>query len=214
LRGKPEKQRVAQRLEKLRAYRWSSYRAYVGLEKPPDWLECGRVLELNGPGKRAEQQKAYQRYVEEAIREGLEESPLEEEVKAQLVLGSRQMLEKVRKRVVGKSREQPQARALGPRPSFGAIKAVVEELRGTRWEAFRDCYGDWGRDLALYLGQRVGAMKLKELGEEAGGVDYATVSAAIKRFERRMREESNLARLAEKALTKLGGGKGFVKDFV
>lgn len=71
----------------------------MGLAKAPGWLECGQVLELHGKGTRPEQQRAYQRYVEQAVREGLEESPLEE-VKGQLVLGSRQMLEKVRKLVV------------------------------------------------------------------------------------------------------------------
>jgi hypothetical protein len=202
VRGKPQREVVAQRLQKLRNYRWSSYRGYAGLEKPPAWLECGSVLELNGKGQRREQQRAYQSYVEEAIREGLEESPLEE-VKAQIVLGSRGMLEKVRQAVGGRRREQPQARGLAVRPSFGAIKAVVEDLRGQKWEDFQDQYGDWGRELALYLGQRAGALKLKELGEEAGGADYAAVSAAIKRFEKQMRGDSKLARLAEKALRRL-----------
>jgi len=132
----------------------------------------------------------------------LEESPLEE-VKGQLVLGSRQMLERVRKLVGGKSREQPQARALMPRPSFETIKAVVEELRGQKWEEFVERYGDWGRDLALYLGKGVGAMRLKDLGEKAGGADYAAVSGAIKRFEGRVRDDKKLGRLVERAKRKL-----------
>ena len=42
---------VRARLEALRAWRWSSYRAYVGLAVVPDWLNCEPVLRLVG-GKR------------------------------------------------------------------------------------------------------------------------------------------------------------------
>src|SRR5438552_14480601 len=76
---------VARRLQRLRSYPWSSYRAYIGLARKPEWLECEAVLELGG-GKRAEQQKQYRQYVETAVREGLEKSPWEE-LKEQVVLG-------------------------------------------------------------------------------------------------------------------------------
>ena len=42
--GKPDGGVVRKRLEVLGNYRWSSYRAYAGLEKAPDWQECGWVL--------------------------------------------------------------------------------------------------------------------------------------------------------------------------
>ena len=52
--------------------------------------------------------------------------------------------------------------------------------------------GDWGRDLVWYVGRKLGGMSLKALGERAGGSDYATVSAAIKRMERRLEKDSAL----------------------
>jgi hypothetical protein len=174
----------------------------VGLAKAPGWLERASVLDLNGKGSRVEQQAAYQRYVEEAVREGLEESPWEQ-VKGQLVLGSQQMWEKIRKTVRGNKREQPPARGLAPRPSFVEVKAVVEEIRGQRWEEFQDRHGDWGRELALYLGKRVSGLKLKELGREIGGADYAAVSAAVKRFERRLGAEKKLAQLVNESSSRL-----------
>ncbi len=62
---------------------------------------------------------------------------------------------------------------------------MAESLRRERWQTFRDRYGDWSRDLALYLGQRRCGIKLKELGKLAGGIDYGSVSGAIRWLEMR-----------------------------
>lgn len=48
------------------------------------------------------------------------------------------------------------------------------------WTAFRDRYGDWGRDLALYLGRKVAGLKLAELGE-AGGASISGRSGLLLR---------------------------------
>ena len=58
---------------------------------------------------------------------------------------------------------------------------MVEAVKGERWEGFRDRLGDWGRDVALLLGRREGGLKLGELGELCGGLDYRTVGGAIKK---------------------------------
>ena len=65
-----EARRWAERAQTLRQYRWSSYRAYVGLEKPPAWLVCGELIRRVG-GRRAEWQNRYRKYVEESLREGI-----------------------------------------------------------------------------------------------------------------------------------------------
>src|SRR5262249_39165863 len=39
---------VQARLERLRTYRWSSYRAYVGRAQAPLWLDCEAVLRQGG----------------------------------------------------------------------------------------------------------------------------------------------------------------------
>src|SRR3990172_2931510 len=62
---------VKGRIKALRDYRWSSYRAYIGLERVPEWLCCDRVLGLMG-GKKSERPRAYQRLVEAALLEGME----------------------------------------------------------------------------------------------------------------------------------------------
>jgi REP-associated tyrosine transposase len=185
VRGRPNAKQVRERVQRLRNYRWSSYRAYVGLDQASEWLTCKVVLELGGPGTLRQRQAAYARYVEAAVREGLEQSPWEH-LEGKLILGPRRFVEDLRKRMGSLNREHSQRRALSPRPRWEQVLQAVESVRGQKWEEFRDRHGDWGRELALYLGRQEAALSLRQLGARAGGADYAAVSVAIKRFERRL----------------------------
>jgi putative transposase len=69
--ARPASAMVKERIARLRGYRWSSYRAYAGLEAGPDWLECGPVLQLIGRGGVKERRHAYRVHVESAVRQGL-----------------------------------------------------------------------------------------------------------------------------------------------
>jgi len=182
----PDPRMIEQRLSRLRGYRWSSYRAYVGLARRPDWLDCETVLGLGG-GLRGEPRRAYGSYVESAVREGLTKSPWEE-LMEQVVLGGASFLEKLREHVRGDRREQGAAgRLLVARPLVSQLVANLEKLRREKWIEFRDRYGDTGRDLVLYLARRRCGLKLKELAEMAGMKDYSAAALAIKRYEQRLR---------------------------
>jgi putative transposase len=192
--SQPDAKQVAERLERLRRYAWSSYRAYVGRAKKPQGLTTRRVLEMVGGRGWAEQQRAYQRLVEEAVREGVAESPWER-LEAGMVLGGQEFVDHMRRHLRGDEREQPQLRQLRPRPSWEEVVAAVEKVKGERWEAFRDRYGDWGRDLALYVGRRRAGMRLRQLAEAAGGLDYGSAAGAVRRFARRLSHERGLKKL-------------------
>ncbi len=196
--GAPEAVMVRERIARLRRYRWSSYRTYIGLDKSPIWLRCDRVLQMVGgrPGNR--QREAYREQVESAVRQGLAESPWER-LTEQVVLGGAEFVRKIAQRLRGDAREQTGLGRLQGRPMFSEVVRVVEGLKGEKWERFRDRYGDWGRDLVLYLGRKTCGLKLKELGEAAGGIDYVGVSAAVKRFEKRVRTDSALAPVVTQA---------------
>ena len=99
----------------------------------------------------------------------------------------------------GDAREQTGLRRLQGRPQLSGVIAAVEKLKGEKWEAFRDRYGDWGRDLVLSLGRKECGMKLKDLGAAASGIDYVSVSAAVKRFGQRAQKEKALARVLGEA---------------
>ena len=188
--GKPDPNQVRQRVARLRAYRWSSYLAYVGVVKGPGWLEVNPVLRLIGHGTRAEQQAAYRKHVESAVREGLKESPWEA-LQARIVLGSAEFVDRIRRGLRGDPKEQPAFRMLQQRVRWEAVVAAVERIKGQRWSCFQDRRGDWGRDLVLYLGRKYCGLTLKELGARVGGLDYRTVSWAANRF--RMQAAKNRA---------------------
>jgi putative transposase len=183
----PDRREVKVRLARLRRYRWSSYRAYAGLGKQPEWLECKPILELGG-GKKEERMRHYREYVESAIREGLEESPWEQ-LQDQVVLGGEQFLQKLRVHVTGNAREQRGAKRLAKaRPKLKEVIANLEKVKRQVWPEFRDCHGDDGRDLVLYVGRHACGLKLRELATAVGMNDYSAVSIAIRRFEKQLRQ--------------------------
>jgi putative transposase len=193
----PNPDEVRRRIAILRRYRWSSYRAYIGLDEAPEWLECQAVLELGG-GAKTERERRYRDYVETAAREGLEKSPWES-VQEQVVLGGADFLRGLKKHIIGDGQEQRGARRLvAERPALAAVIAAVEQVKGRKWAEFRDEYGDTGRDMALYLGRRLCGMKLAELAEAVGLGNYGVVATNAKRYELRLaRDRAEKARMKQ-----------------
>lgn len=191
--AKPRPEEARRRLEILRGYRWSSYRAYAAYEKMPDWLET-KELVGHVKGGRA----GYREQTERQIGQGVEES-IWEGVRWGMVLGSERYAEQVRG-LLAPTRESRGRRMLRVRRSWAEVVEAVERRRGEKWEAFRDRHGDWGRDLVIYVARRECGMTLRELGERAGGMDYTAVSMAGKRLERRLKDDAALRRHASALL--------------
>ena len=53
---------------------------------------------------------------------------------------------------------------------------VIERLKAEPWAKFADRHGDWGRDLALYLGRELCGLTLPELGAQVRGRTAMAVS--------------------------------------
>jgi hypothetical protein len=70
----------------------------------------------------------------------------------------------------------------------------VAEVRGELWKDFPTRYGDFGRDLALYLGRTFGGLTLNALGKAAAGMNVMAVSLPIKRFRGQRLETDRLQR--------------------
>ncbi len=168
---------IAARLEVLRRYRWSSYRAYAGYEAAPEWLYRQEVLKrVEGGGD------GYRREVEDRLTQSQPEE-LWSKLRWGVVLGGAKYAESVRERarVV---RETQGRSALRREIYWLEVVRAVERVKGERWSDFVDRYGDWGRELAFWVGRRRCGMTLQELGAEAGGADYSAVSESIRHFER------------------------------
>jgi hypothetical protein len=188
---KPEKEEVKKRLEAIRDFEWSSYRAYGGYGKKPDWLETTTLLRRVKDGE-----AGYRKFVEERIRQGGEED-IVSRIKWGLVLGGERFARKVRNKVKI-NRESFGQRELRRRRSFEDLVKEVERLKGEEWEAFRDRHGDWGRDLVLWCARRHTGLTLTELGEKVGGLDYTGVSRSITRLENRARTNGNLRNITKR----------------
>ena len=200
--GRPSPGVLARRLALLRQWRWSSYRAYAGYVAPPVWLWREPLGRLCGGRSEAERCAAMREYTEGAVRQGVVERPWDRLVGG-VVLGTEAFAQRLRREVRGNVREQTQLRQLAKRVEWGQIIKAVEKAKGERWREFSGRYGDWGRDAALWVGRRVGRLRLRELGELAGGMDYAAAGQALCRFGRRLERERDLRREIEKIESEL-----------
>ena len=151
-----------------------------------------------GSGSDAARRRAYREATQDAVREGLSARPWEQ-LLGQVLLGGTEWVRQVRAKLAGEDKERPALRALRLRPGWEQVVRAVEEVKGERWEEFRDRRGDWGRDLALWLGRSQAGLKLAALGRLAGGLDYRTVGWAVKRVSQRWPRDPELARATRMA---------------
>ena len=143
---------------------------------------------LRRAGKALE--KDYRALVEGRIRQGVEEE-LGARIRWGLVLGGERFARKVRGRIQVQREHQGQE-ALSRRRSFEEIVRMVERIKHESWAAFRNRYGDWGRDLVLWAARGYGGMTLGEAGKKAGQVDYTAVAMAVRRLGYRARKDREL----------------------
>jgi len=198
----PGSELVAERLRVLREWRWSSYRAYAGYGAGPEWLWREPLGRVCGGRSASERRAALRQYHEEALRQGQMERPWDRLV-AGLVLGTESFARRLRQEARGSARKQAQMRELAQRVEWPRIVSALEAAKGERWADFSGRYGDWGRDAALWLGRRLGRLRLGDLGRLAGGVDYAAVGQAVRRFGRRLERDRTARRMVAALESKL-----------
>ena len=120
---------------------------------------------------------------------------LGDRVRGALAVGSTAFVNRLRRGIRGNRREQPSVRAWQRLLPFERAIELVTEEKGEAWERFRDRHGDWGRDVALWLGRRHCGLTQAELGRAAGGMSYPAVGEAVRRVDRRRHTDRKLARL-------------------
>jgi len=143
---------------KMRAWKWSSYRATAGLASVPEFLSIGWVLEQFGKNRPAAQ-KRYREFV----RDGLANRPWEE-LKGQIYLGSDEFIER-------HSVEDKEIREI-PRAQLKAVKLPLERIFAK------------GGETGIAQAYREHGYRLHEIAAHLG-VHYATVSRRLKQIERR-----------------------------
>lgn len=192
----PSREMVARRLEVLRGYAWSSYRAYAGYGKAPLWLERKTLMQRAGNGE-----ASYRKLVEGRLKEGEAESPWGE-LKAGIALGTRAFAEKLRKRIII-GRETAGKQFLRRRFTFNEVRQAVELAKGEKWDDFADRHGDSGQALVYKAARDYAGMTMAEIGTACNGVDYAAVGMAIRRLEHKLELDKVIIKQWRKVLNVL-----------
>jgi hypothetical protein len=184
---------IAEIVEELKEFKWSSYRAYAGYTPVPKWLHTGAILKLVPARTLSGKRNEYRARFREKIGAGDLGTSWKERLAGDLILGGKDFVEKVRKMLKGNRTEQKPLRALEKPPTDrDQITAAVEKLWEERWEVVSQRHGDPGRELAMLIGRRYGGMSLTEIGEAIGGLQYPAVSDAVHRTSERLKTDGAL----------------------
>jgi putative transposase len=200
----PSRELVKARVEALSSYRWSSYQVYVGKARNPGWLTTGSIYRFFGDHTLHSLRGAYRRQLEEMAALGQWETDWRDSVKATILLGSDRFIQKMLGVLKGDRREQTGLR-LKERLSVDWVDIIeaITEVWDQQWDALANSRGNGALPAAFFLGQRYAGLRLKEMGELAGGVEYPAVNAAIARFERRLKIDRELQKKFKKIAKKL-----------
>ena len=193
----PEREVIERRLAVLRGYRWSSYPAYAGYAVAPEWLTRANLWQRVARTG-ADATAAYRQQIVVYLKQGMEKGAVARLTQA-LAIGSTAFLERLRRRLANHTGAWTNARAWRRLLPFRTIMQAVETVKQESWKEFVDRRGDWGRDLALYIGRRHGGLTLQELGAQAEMTPPA-VSKAETRMRTRLSKDRHLREVADKVL--------------
>lgn len=184
----------AKMVEEPGAYRWSSFRAYIGESNAPEWLKTGFILGYFGSnGKVAG--KEYQRFVQELL--GEENNYSVDCSTATAILGSLEFMAAIEEKYLANKepdRNLPELRKITRRLS---LEAIIAESGSCFRENER-----LAAKASIYISHKYSGAQLKEIGERFG-IGESAVSQASKRFAEKMAEDAELRNLVEKLHAKL-----------
>ena len=191
---RPSRELIKARVEALN-YRWSSYNVYVGKTRNPGWVTTDSIYEFLGDRSLHSLRGAYRRQLQELAALGQWETDWKERISATVLFGSEVFVRQMTKLLKGKRNEQLGLRQL-ERDSLDwpAICAAVATVWNGDWDDLATVRGNGAVPAALYLGRNFAGMRLAELGQAAEGMAYPAVSAAIGRFEKRLKLDRELQR--------------------
>lgn len=183
-------------------YRWSSYRAYIGLEATLPWLRTEYVLGAIGQRRL---QARYRTYVEGDADEAL--SALYQDSRFTPILGN----DEFRKRALAgraPTVDIPELARQRPRPTMEEVIAATSTRFGVPQRAVRVSKRGRGtsspaRSVAMHLCQEACAMTLSEIARVFGLASYASAGSAIRHLRQRMRADEALQAAVNRILLDL-----------
>jgi len=150
-------------------WRWSSYNAMTGKEKPEGYLTTDWVL-----GQFSDKKKRAQRLFEDFVMKGIHDTTLWKNVKGQIFLGEKEFIEQCKK-TLGKYdalQEVPRSQRFADRPSLEHLFTdTIKQRKQERNKVIYDAsikYGYTQKEVAAFL-----------------GLHYATVSNINRNYDTR-----------------------------
>ena len=168
-------------------YRWSSYAAYIGERKGPEWLTTSLIRGYFGTGQI--DQKEYQEFVEELIHCRYE-NPLNKALAA-TILGRPEFVGEIKASHIdskGVDRDVPVVKKLKNRPSLDSIVQTVHSVFDKE---------SLSRQASIYLCHKYSGATLKELGGHFH-MGESAVSQARRRFGQLLVDDRELNSALEK----------------
>ncbi len=177
----------------LAAYRWSSYRAYIGRVVVPPWLTIEYILRAIGQRQRQARYKAYVAGdTDHALQQFYDQAKIpailgDEAFKAALLSGR------------PSSVDLPELRSERVLPALPeVIKATCQQFHVGEQAIWTKTRGKGvkspARAVAMYLCQHSANMTLSEIADAFGLASYASAGATIRKLRRRIEEDRALAK--------------------
>jgi len=177
-------------------FSWSSYPAFIGRIKAPDWLETGWLLAIFGKDKK-EAINNYRDFVEEIEIKTLENPG--EDIIGGFILGNIDFVNWVKNTYLSTrhdEKEIPQLRKLKPKVSLETILQAVGDEFGYSEKKIREKgrKGNRPRDIAIYLARDISGVTCGRLGDYFGGVSGAAITVRYNKIAGKMAEDESLKR--------------------
>jgi len=185
-------------VEDMKAYPWSSHKAYLSIAKKWDWLHKEFILSLITDDKKS-QIKLYRRFVSVDDEKNFEEIMARK--KWPSLLGPQDFIDWVKTTYqdLRGSDEMPQIKELYPDSEI-IISSVCDFYDVKREKLFISKRGTFNepRCAAIYLIRKLRRDRLKEIGLIFMLKNYSSVSSIIERMKSRMKNDRNLKKRIKK----------------
>jgi REP element-mobilizing transposase RayT len=189
----------AERRNRLRAFKWSSYQGYAGLTKRFPFVQEESVLGEVARSPR-DARVAYRRFVEEGLISQIA-NPFEA-VQWQAALGSERFLQNIRDRVKERYKQRHEMTSLRKAVEFAQPEVVLSRVSrkfkvNPERLTSRGQYGLKAKNVAMWIISERCGIKLREIGALFGGLDYSAVAQRIRRTRCLYSESAAQALIAE-----------------
>lgn len=194
-----ESMALADRLDFLWKYPWSSLPGYVALRKRWPFIDYSAVLREHGGDDRS----GRGRYRKEIVLDLQDGSSFKEKIVGQSILGDEEFVRWVTESYLeaGSDRERP---AIARVKRHAGTEKILQAITETTGRPRRELLSSPGplRQLSMDLLYRLGGLKNPEIGTLMG-LDYSTVSVGRKRFRESLARDRVLAELLQRIEEKL-----------